>query len=249
MTSLPHSSEWIYSTIISKQLAPLNEYIHQISSVRLQIELFIAACGYAFNPVMFPCYPILIYTLTYNGLSNTTIMSSMHAPNKWQTDLISSFQQLKTRAAVNAILYLFSVLIILAFTEIGKLSFATTRPAIPSGGYNSQQWKRRYGKLVGSLKSKHSFPSGDSAQAMNLCMFLWRYVPLGKMHGNALPITIFIFGIFLPGVVYARVFYRCHWIEDCLGGICMSYALHLMLIPLVATKFMTELAPWLFEVD
>ena len=241
-----HESEWIYSTILSKQLTPLNEYIHELPSVSHPTELFIASCGYAFNPVMFPLWPILIYALSYRGLSNTVVMSSSHEPPKWQTELLSSFK-LEYAALVNTALYLSSVLITLIFTEIGKASFATSRPVIPTdGGYNSQQWTRRYGKLVASLKSKHSFPSGDSAQAMNLCMFLFRYVPLGRVHGNALPITLMLFGTFLPGVAFARVFYRCHWIEDCIGGIALSYILHQILIPALATTIMTKLAPLLF---
>jgi len=225
-----HESEWIYSTILSKKLTPLNEYIHELPSVSHPTELFIALCGYAFNPVMFPLWPILIYGLSFRGLSNTAIMSSSHEPPNWQTQLRSSFK-LEHAAIVNTSLYLYSVLITLIFTEIGKASFATTRPVIPTdGGYNSQQWTRRYGKLVASLKSKHSFPSGDSAQAMNLCIFLFKYVPLGRVHGNALPITLMLFGIFLPGVAFARVFYRCHWIEDCIGGIALSYILHQILI-------------------
>ena len=53
-----HEAEWLYSTAISHTLSPLNKYIHNISSVPHPIELFIAFCGYAFNPVMFPLWPI-----------------------------------------------------------------------------------------------------------------------------------------------------------------------------------------------
>lgn len=242
-----HEAEWLYSTAISHKLSPLNEYIHNISSVPHPIELFIAFCGYAFNPVMFPLWPILIYTLTYRGLSNTAIMNSVHKPNLWQTELLTSFDQVKHGALVNTALYLSSVLITLIFTELGKASFATTRPGVIKGYHSHQQYTRRYGKLVGSLKSKHSFPSGDSAQAMALCVFLWRYVPLGRIHGNALPITILLFGVFLPGVLFARVFYRCHWIEDCIGGVTLSLMLHQTVIPFVGTKIMEEIAPRLFS--
>lgn len=49
----------------------------------------------------------------------------------------------------------------------------------------------------------------------------------------------FLFGIFLPGVAFARVYYRCHWIEDCLGGIFMSWVLHNTIIPIVAGEIPT----------
>ena len=104
---------------------------------------------------------------------------------------------------------------------------------------NNNGWRRRYGKLVASLKSKHSFPSGDCAQAMNLCMFLWRYVPgdhLMTVMGNDIPLDMLLFGIFLPGVAFARVFYRCHWIEDCIGGVLLSWTLHWILMPELRRK-------------
>lgn len=260
-----HESEWIYSTTISKKLSPLNEFIHELPSVSHPVEIFLASCGYAFNPVMFPGWIILIYALTYNGLSsnNNNNNALEAASDRWSSELAS----LKPEhgAIVNTALYLASVLITLAFTEMGKASFASTRPSLPQEGYNNihatTQWKRRYGKLVGSLKSKHSFPSGDSAQAMNLCMFLWRYVPVEEVMTNmgvaSIPINALLFGIFVPGVAFARVFYRCHWIEDCIGGIFLSLVLHFALIPTISklivfeldpaiSKWITrELAPWM----
>mmetsp|Transcript_29583 Transcript_29583/g.62747 ORF Transcript_29583/g.62747 Transcript_29583/m.62747 type:complete len:254 (+) Transcript_29583:85-846(+) len=238
-----HESERIYSTILSKQLSPLNEYIHELPSVSLPTELFIASCGYAFNPVMFPFWPILIYTLSYLELSSNAFAASPSEQNTWRGEL-ASFQP-EHGAVVNTAFYLTSVLITLAFTEIGKASFATTRPLLPPDGYTTNDtWKRRYGKLVASLKSKHSFPSGDSAQAMNLCMFLWRYVPVDTI-SDGISLNLLLFGIFLPGVAFARVFYRCHWIEDCIGGILLSWVLHLALMPAIATKITIVLAPWL----
>jgi len=235
-----NQSEWIYSSSISSKLLPINSYIHDISSVPWLVEFFIASCGYAHNPVMFPLWPIIIYTLTKRGLMNTSIMNSIHTPNKFQMDLL----ELDHGSVINTLVYISTVIITLLFTEVSKASFATTRPSIPS--QEQQQWKRRYGKLIASLKSKHSFPSGDCAQAMNVCMFLYRYVPLGRIHGNALPITLFLFGVYLLGVAFARVFYRCHWIEDCTGGILLSYILHLTLIPTIANKII-QLSPLLFD--
>ena len=144
------------------------------------------------------------------------------------------------------IFYLATVLTTLAFTELGKASFATTRPQVPISGYaaiynsdgNSIKWKRRFGSLVASLKSKHSFPSGDSAQAMNLCLFFLRYVPVSSstvMLGNyAISIRdAALFSLFLPGVLFARVFYLCHWVEDCIGGVMLSMLIHWLVIPSV----------------
>lgn len=198
---------------------------------------------------MFPLWPIVIYALTYQGtiISSDGIPSSKKTSrinNVWKADLSS--HKPKHAAILNTALYLVSVVITLIFTEIGKASFATTRPKPPT---DSKEWRRRYGKLVASLKSKHSFPSGDSAQAMNLCMFVWRYVPvdyfgyviLKTLIGNAgIPIDIvmayLLFGIFLPGVAFARVFYRCHWIEDCMGGIALSWILHWVVLPAISKK-------------
>ncbi|KAL7543702.1 hypothetical protein ACHAXR_012989 [Thalassiosira sp. AJA248-18] len=246
-----HETEWVYSTILTKKLSPLNVYIHELPSVPHPAELFIASCGYAFNPVMFPCWPILIYALSYKGLSSDASTTTTTTPfsrelNKW---LQWTESEHHNGALINTALYLATVVITLAFTEIGKASLATTRPQPPLGGYDTNEWRRRYGKLVASLKSKHSFPSGDCAQAMNLCMFLWRYVPIENfisVAGNDISITLVLFGIFLPitlvlFVAFARVFYRCHWIEDCFGGIILSLVLHRTLIPAISKVLPPEM--------
>jgi hypothetical protein len=238
-TRQPHESEWIYSTTLSQRLfTPLSEYVHDLPSPSSPaVELCIAACGYAFNPVMFPCWPILVY-------------ASSSSSNAWKGG--------GRRPALNdAGLYLASALITLAFTEVGKASLATTRPPPPPSGdrddgadaYRRRE-ERRYGGLVGSLKSKHSFPSGDCAQAMNLCMMLWTYVPPlprdDDGDGGMLCYRrdAILFGMFLPGVAFARVYYRCHWIEDCLGGMLLSWVLHRTIIPFIARRIMTGSAHW-----
>lgn len=153
------------------------------------------------------------------------------------------------RGHLNMVFYVATVLVTLLFTELGKASFATTRPKVPTTGYatkmsaddvknTSIKWKRRFGSLVASLKSKHSFPSGDSAQAMNLCLFFLRYVPTTSkvihVGSHAIPLRdIALFSMFLPGVVFARVFYLCHWIEDCIGGVSLSLLIHWLIIPFV----------------
>ena len=225
-TNRPHESEWVYSTTLSRHLlTPLSEYVHDLPSPpRPAIELCIAACGYAFNPVMFPCWPILVYASS----------SSSHACREGERRAASNY----------AALYLASALLTLAFTEIAKASFATTRPPPPGDREDGvdadrrREGRRRYGGLVGSLKSKHSFPSGDCAQAMNLCMILWRYVSPPPI------VDAGLFGIFLPGVAFARVYYRCHWIEDCLGGMLLSWVLHRTIIPFIARTITTGSAHW-----
>eukprot|EP00584_Thalassiosira_punctigera_P008632 CAMPEP_0172536386 /NCGR_PEP_ID=MMETSP1067-20121228/8157_1 /TAXON_ID=265564 ORGANISM="Thalassiosira punctigera, Strain Tpunct2005C2" /NCGR_SAMPLE_ID=MMETSP1067 /ASSEMBLY_ACC=CAM_ASM_000444 /LENGTH=240 /DNA_ID=CAMNT_0013321449 /DNA_START=123 /DNA_END=845 /DNA_ORIENTATION=+ len=228
-----HESERVYSTALSKRvLTPLGERVHRIPSVSRPIELLVFAHGYAFNPAAFPLWPILIYALSYCARSS------------------SSRRVACARALVDAGTYLLRVLIVLAFTEVGKASFATTRPRPPGvegGDEGGVRVVRRYGRLVGSLKSRHSFPSGDCAQAMNLCMFVRAFVPVDRitLMGNEMPLDVVLFGIFLPGVAFARVFYLCHWIEDCIGGILLSWILHRTLMPAITKKLMIELAPWL----
>ena len=148
----------------------------------------------------------------------------------------------------NAVLYVASVLITLLVTEICKAIFATTRPSKPQSSSSSQYHNRRkYEHLITSLKSKHSFPSGDTAQAMNLCMILSRYVIPSSCDSSSSTagvsmslinsiMKVFLFGIFLPGVAFARVYYRCHWIEDCLGGMLLSLLLHSTLIPIIESR-------------
>ena len=239
-----HESEWVYSTALTKKLklTDLNEAIHSIPSLPHYTEICVFACGYAFNPVMFPVWLGLIHFLTQHSLQNDVFADKLldSSAERWRGYL----QQKSVREAslVNTAFYFASVLVTLAFTELGKASFATTRPTSPMKGISNQngdrstQWIRRYGTLVSSLKSKHSFPSGDCAQAMNLCMFLYRYIPV-----EASIRDILFFGIFLPGVAFARVFYWCHWVEDTIGGIVLAFILHLILISTVAEKIMSTI--------
>lgn len=245
-----HESEWIYSTILTRQLnlSSLNDYIHQIPQVPLAVELYIFLCGYAFNPTMVPFWLGLVNAATRTGLSDTAAakFSGTAINEQWGKFLLTLDSN--KRGHVNMAFYLATVLVTLSFTELGKASFATTRPKIPTTGYatmlssddknNSVKWKRRFGSLVASLKSKHSFPSGDSSQAMNFCLFFLRYVPTTSkvitLGSHAIPVRdIALFLMFLPGVVFARVFYLCHWIEDCIGGVSLSLLIHWLVIPIV----------------
>jgi membrane-associated phospholipid phosphatase len=217
------------------------------------VEIFIFACGYAFNPAMFPWWLGGIHALSRYSLENgpiTTYELSDMFWRRWREYL----QSINTEkgALVNTAFYFASVLVTLVFTELGKASFATTRPQSPMRNNrikgnqngnsnlnnNAQQYagKRRYGSLASSLKSKHSFPSGDCAQAMNLCMFLYRFVPVPSPRTTLLSHSIrdyLMFGLFIPGVAFARVFYWCHWIEDCIGGALLAILLHWLLIPTI----------------
>ena len=240
MTSC-HESEWVYSTALTRRLklTALNEAIHSIHSVSHPAELFIFACGYAFNPVMIPLWLSLIHLLTPQYTQNHVTSTKLVDTLTWIITGIRNYgpshlNNIRDAPLINTALYLVSVLITLLFTELAKSSFATTRPASPmivdntnkngNTKTNSQniKWIRRYGALVSSLKSKHSFPSGDCAQAMNLCLFLHRFIPAPE---KSMRDTL-LFGVFLPGVAFARVFYWCHWIEDCIGGVALSYLLH-----------------------
>eukprot|EP00984_Skeletonema_dohrnii_P001730 scaffold577_cov101-Skeletonema_dohrnii-CCMP3373.AAC.2 len=231
-----HESEWIYSTFLTKQLnlSSLNDYIHQIPHVPLVVELYIFVCGYAFNPTMVPLWLGLVNVLTRTGLSDNTVAKfSGTTINEQWGKLLLTIDSSK-RGHMNMTFYLATVLVTLIFTELGKASFATTRPKIPTTGYatilnadnadddnnNPIKWKRRFGSLVASLKSKHSFPSGDSSQATNLCLFFLRYVPTTStsatmihLGSHAIPMRdVALFSLFLPGVVVARQFGWRYWV-------------------------------------
>ena len=255
-----HESEWIYSTFITKKLnlSSINDHIHQLPHVPLIAELYIFLCGYAFNPTMVPIWLGLVNIFTITGVTDAATVefnsnSGTMIDKQWINFLMTI--ESNKRGHVNMIFYLGTVLVTLVFTELGKASFATTRPKIPSTGYSTIlheqsngdndnnycstiKWKRRFGSIVASLKSKHSFPSGDSAQAMNLCLFFLRYIPTTTNSltsgQHTIPLRdIFLFMIFLPGVAFARVFYLCHWIEDCIGGFSLSLLIHWLVIPVI----------------
>lgn len=130
--------------------------------------------------------------------------------------------------------FITSVLLTLLATEVCKKAFHTTRPE--NQLTNKHVLVRRYGKLVTSLKSKHSFPSGDSAQAANLCFYVLFYMQTLSHHRL---LVCFAFACFLPGVFFARVFYLCHWVEDVIGGLMLAASLHAVVIPLVLSLVST----------
>ena len=213
LDGLDHEREWVYSTALTRGLGltALGAAVHNMEALPHLVELAVFACGYAFNPIMFPTWPVLVHRLT------TWRVASGHSPDDVAGHLSALGSPTTNEAAwLNVELYVTSVLVTLLSTEIFKGSFATTRPRATSVNFTT----RRYGMLVTSLKSKHSFPSGDVAQAMNLCMFMARFITVEQQT------KLMLFGLFLPGVAFARVFYRCHWIEDCVGGICLSWLLH-----------------------
>ena len=203
----------------------LHEWNRAVHSVRILpgwLEFLVFVCGYAFNPVMIPIW--------------TTIVSCLQQK-------LSSQSSVPLRSIIcNGLLYLFTVACTLLVTEIGKSSFGTTRPeGILSRPFLEQHTIRRYGTLVASLKSKHSFPSGDCAQAMNLVWYLVvvvrilaidrNHVASNGMESLPLPYRDTACIGFVVGVCFARVFYHCHWIEACLGGLLLSTCLYWSAFP------------------
>ena len=237
-----HDAEWVYATPLSTRLlSPLGRRIHDLSSLPHVVEVVVAACGYAFNPAAFPGWPVLVYFVSRRGLRASSSSSAAARHTSAFAYLLDSPAYAKARETLSQPLppeqealflagcYVGSALVTLALTELAKRACATTRPRIPpEGGEHARATRRRYGALVGSLKSTHAFPSGDCAQAANLCLFLWRCVPdhARAAAGKDVPLAMVLCGLFLPGVAFARVFYRCHWIEDCLGGMALAWTWH-----------------------
>ena len=91
---------------------------------------------------------------------------------------------------------------------------------------------------------------------MNLCMMLRMHVPpptldddargKGGTYGGTLQFgrNVVLLGILPPGVAFAQVYYRCHWIEDCLGGMMLLCVLHWIIVPVIAKRIQTGSAHW-----
>jgi hypothetical protein len=137
-----HESEWVYSTALSRTLHDANRYIHGIESLAHPVEFAVFLCGYAFNPVMVPVWAGLVFCYA----SSSAVFATLF--------------------------YLSTVLVTLLATETCMALISATRPERILGDAYRVSRLRRYGTLVSSLKSKHSFPSGDCAQAANLCFVL-----------------------------------------------------------------------------
>ena len=230
-----HDSEWVYTTALTRslRLSAVNAYVHSIPSIPRILELPIFACGYAFNPPVIPLWIGLVHRSAPAAATSLSSSTAARGGDSTETTM------LMCRPIACAVFYVCTILVTLAFTEIAKASFATTRPEGLAAQACSEGIRRRYGSLVSSLKSRHSFPSGDCAQAANVCLFLWLYLPMGAVavatevggFGISRLRDVALFGLFLPGVCFARVFYRCHWVEDCIGGVIVSLCLHWLLIP------------------
>ena len=225
-----HKAEIIYSTPLSSLLGlhDINQYIHSIPSLPPGVEFGVFLFGYAFNPVSIPLWMMLAALV---GAAPASIVTESSSTNPQQPHLLFA-----------PAFYLSTVLVTLVATEGCKASFRATRPeAILSQAFRSSKL-RRYGTLVASLKSKHSFPSGDSAQAANAVLFLYGYViPSWTIYSSGptsstpiLAMQVLAFGVFYPGVAFARIFYHCHWIEDCLGGALLAGVLHTTVMPVVS---------------
>ena len=232
-----HKSEKIYSSPLSEvfKFHEINKFIHSINNLPRLAEFFVFLLGYAFNPVSIP---LLLAAATAMGAAPASLIELDNNNNLQQHS-----SDIMIPLLFAPIFYLATVLVTLIATELCKASFRATRPeSILSKDFLSSK-VRRYGSLVASLKSKHSFPSGDSAQAANAVMWLSCYaMPSWTMRNSnfimkattALTIRCLAFGVFYPGVVFARIFYHCHWIEDCLGGAVLAGVLNATIMPLVS---------------
>ena len=233
-----HKAEKIYSSPFSAvfKLHGINKFIHSIDHLPKLAEFCVFLLGYAFNPVSIP---LLLVAATAMGAAPASLIKLAKNNNLQQHSSDTIIPLLFA-----PIFYLSTVLVTLVATELCKASFRASRPeSILSKDFLSSK-VRRYGSLVASLKSKHSFPSGDSAQAANAVLWLSCYaIPSWAMKNNsniiinattAFAIRCFAFGVFYPGVAFARIFYHCHWIEDCLGGAVLAGFLHATIMPLLA---------------
>jgi membrane-associated phospholipid phosphatase len=216
-----HQAELVYSTPLSSGfgLHSANKFIHSIQSLPYPLELLVFLFGYAFNPVsIVPWMAVL------------TMTGAIPSSPKLQSKATSLY--------FAPLFYLATVLVTLIATEGCKFSFRATRPEGILSLEFRQSKLRRFGTLVASLKSKHSFPSGDSAQGQNLVLFWYYYIcPQLKDQldeRSILLLHLFAFGVFYPGVAFARVFYHCHWIEDTLAGGLLAFILHQLVIPTVS---------------
>lgn len=216
-----HQAELVYSTPLSSVLGlhSANKFIHSIPSLPYPLEVIVFLFGYAFNPVSI--VPWMAVTAMTGALPSSP-----------------ELQEKPTTIFFAPLFFLSTVLVTLIGTEACKFSFRATRPEAVLSPEFRQSKLRRFGALVASLKSKHSFPSGDSAQAQNSVLFWYFYVaPLWQQKlddTTMILLHIFAFGVFYPGVAFARVFYHCHWIEDTLAGAVLSVILHRSIMPMVS---------------
>jgi len=232
-----HTKEFVYSTPLSTLLGLHrgNRYIHSLKSLPLPLEWLVFLLGYAFNPVVIPFW--LGWIAWIGAKPDETRLRTMLMMQSDANETTRPTDDDLQRLVFPPIFYLSTVLITVAGTELLKALFQASRPETVLSKDFLRSTLRPYGKRVASLKSKHSFPSGDSAQAANMVLFLSRYVwDQYSITTNAtLPIFTALLQVlvlaFYPGVAFARVYYHCHWIEDTIGGGLLALGLHHFIVP------------------
>ena len=85
--------------------------------------------------------------------------------------------------------------------------------------------RKRHFTWPTKLKSRHSFPSGDAAQAANLTFFL-----LLRPVGMPSVLKLILVAQLWPGVAFARVFYLCHFIEDTIAGLLVGFVVQIVFL-------------------
>jgi len=110
------------------------------------------------------------------------------------------------------IFFTISSVLTVVLTEIMKKNTQRDRPDFHT--INSRHMNLR------SLLTNFSFPSGDSAQSAVLAFVFYYYYSNNNNnnhnHNNLLPSELYL--LIMPIVMFARVYFGCHWISDVLIG-------------------------------
>ena len=110
------------------------------------------------------------------------------------------------------------VITTLGMSQLLKYIFKRPRPEI------NENVKRRYN--LRQKETNHSMPSGDSAQAGNFAIIILTY--FGSYYGF----------LIIPFVMFARIFFFCHYLLDTIIGALIGIGVSLILVyPLKLIQF------------
>jgi len=106
------------------------------------------------------------------------------------------------------------------------------KSALDQRGEDLYQFVRRTFYPFVTVEMAGTFPSGHTARAALLLVFLWRWLPRGRWGDGASVLGLAALSV---AIGFSRIYVGDHWPSDVLGGLLLGGGVGLLATPLLAT--------------